>query len=199
MKKMKCVFWLNAIFYIVLWTLLLFFPGVSLTAIIIVFGIESLLSWILSIVFIMQWINSEDKGLLVWMAILQIILWVVLMFFPGFGETVLKLFVVLIGIFGVIKGLVLSIDSFQAKNFGVKNWYWMLIFGLALVLIWLFLITNSYLTLLVLNGIIWIWLILSGISIGVWAFHFEKTYKAVKKQINKAIEDWTIEVEISKK
>ena len=197
MKKMKWMFWLNAIFYIVLWALLLFSPKTSLETVIVVFGIESMLSWILSVVFVLQEPDLEDRSLFAWLAILQIILWISLMFFPEWWEKVLEIFVVIIGVFAMIKGLILSIDSFQAKKLWLRNWYWMLIAGVVLIVLWLFLLMNSYLTLLVVSSITWLWLLASWISMIVWALQVRKTSNAVKKEIKKNLKNWeTIEVEI---
>ena len=197
MKKMKWMFWLNAIFYIVLWALLLFSPKTSLETVIVVFGIESMLSWILSVVFVLQEPDLEDRSLFAWLAILQIILWILLMFFPEWWEKVLEIFVVIIGVFAMIKGLILSIDSFQAKKLWLRNWYWMLIAGVVLIVLWLFLLMNSYLTLLVVSSITWLWLLASWISMIVWALQVRKTSNAVKKEIKKNLKNWeTIEVEI---
>lgn len=194
---MKWMFWLNAIFYIVLWALLLFSPKTSLETVIIVFWIESMLSWILSVVFVLQEQDLEDRSLFAWLAILQIILWILLMFFPEWWEKVLEIFVVIIGIFAMIKGLILSIDSFQAKKLWLRNWHWMLIAGVVLIVIWLFLLMNSYLTLLVVSSITWLWLLASWISMIVWALQVRKTSNAVKKEVKKNLKDWgTIEVEI---
>lgn len=194
---MKCMFWLNAIFYIVLWALLLFSPKTSLETVIVVFGIESMLSWILSVVFVLQEPDLEDRSLFAWLAILQIILWISLMFFPEWWEKVLEIFVVIIGIFAMIKGLILSIDSFQAKKLWLRNWYWMLIAGVVLIVLWLFLLMNSYLTLLVVSSITWLWLLASWISMIVWALQVKRTSNVVKKEIKKNLKDWgTIEVEI---
>ena len=197
MKKMKWMFWLNAIFYIVLWALLLFSPKTSLETVIVVFGIESMLSWILSVVFVLQEPDLEDRSLFAWLAILQIILWISLMFFPEWWEKVLEIFVVIIGVFAMIKGLILSIDSFQAKKLWLRNWYWMLIAGVVLIVLWLFLLMNSYLTLLVVSSITWLWLLASWISMIVWALQVKRTSNVVKKEIKKNLKDWgTIEVEI---
>lgn len=194
---MKWMFWLNAIFYIVLWALLLFSPKTSLETVIIVFWIESMLSWILSVVFVLQEQDLEDRSLFAWLAILQIILWISLMFFPDWWEKVLEIFVVIIGVFAMIKGLILSIDSFQAKKLWLRNWYWMLIAGVVLIVLWLFLLMNSYLTLLVVSSITWLWLLASWISMIVWALQVRKTSNAVKKEVKKNLKDWgTIEVEI---
>ena len=191
------MFWLNAIFYIVLWALLLFSPKTSLETVIIVFWIESMLSWILSVVFVLQEQDLEDRSLFAWLAILQIILWISLMFFPDWWEKVLQIFVVIIGVFAMIKGLILSIDSFQAKKLWLRNWYWMLIAGVVLIVLWLFLLMNSYLTLLVVSSITWLWLLASWISMIVWALQVRKTSNAVKKEVKKNLKDWgTIEVEI---
>ena len=194
---MKWMFWLNAIFYIVLWALLLFSPKTSLETVIVVFGIESMLSWILSVVFVLQEPDLEDRSLFAWLAILQIILWISLMFFPEWWEKVLEIFVVIIGVFAMIKGLILSIDSFQAKKLWLRNWYWMFIAGVVLIVLWLFLLMNSYLTLLVVSSITWLWLLASWISMIVWALQVRKTSNAVKKEIKKNLKNWeTIEVEI---
>lgn len=73
----------------------------------------------------------------------------------------------------------------------------MLIAGVILIVIWLFLLMNSYLTLLVVSSITWLWLLASWISMIVWALQVRKTSNAVKKEVKKNLKDWgTIEVEI---
>ena len=177
MAREKFLFWFNAIFYVVFGWIMMFKPDLALDTIIIVFWIESVLSWIAWVVLAIQDKEFEDRWILAWLSIFQILLWVLLAFFPQFGETTIKLFIVLIWICLVIRWILLVIESFNLKKAKFSGWYWALIAGCCLIILWAFLALNSLLAVLILNSIIGLWMVISGISMIIWVLQIRKALK----------------------
>lgn len=202
MTKVRVLFWVNAIFYIVFWWIMLFQPDLALTTIVIAFWIESLLSGIAWAVFALQDTEFEERGLLGAISIFQILVWIFLMFFPSVGEVILRIFIVLLWIWAIIKGIALIIDSFDFKAEGYSKWWWILIGGCLLFLLWIFLATNSLLALLIFNSLIGFWLVIAGIGMVIWALQIRKDIKKMKnieKQVEEALENWeSVEIEITR-
>ena len=177
MAREKYLFWFNAIFYVVFGWIMMLKPDLALDTIIIVFWIESVLSWIAWVVLAIQDKNFEDRWILAGLSIFQILLWVLLAFFPQFGETIIKIFIVLIWICLIIRWILLVIESFNLKKLRFSNWYWTLIAGCCLIILWAFLALNSLLAVLILNGIIGLWIVISGISMIIWVLQIRKSLK----------------------
>ena len=151
MIKEKILFWANAIFYIILWWIMMFQPNLALDTIIIAFWIESILSGIVWIVFAVQDKESWERWTLSVIAISQILIWVLLTVFPIAWETILKVFIILLGIWGIIKWILIVINSFKLKKIGLENRGRILAAWIFLILLWLFLSSNSLLTIFIIN------------------------------------------------
>ena len=154
MLKEKILFWFNAIFYIVFWCVMMFQPNLGLETLIIVFWIESILSGIAWIVFAVQDEQSNERWLLAVVAATQILLWVGLVSFPKAWEVILRTFIIILWIWAIIKGILLTINSFKFKKMRYWNWGWFLAAWIFLILVGLFLASNSLLTILIINGVI---------------------------------------------
>lgn len=199
MIKEKILFWANAIFYIILWWIMMFQPNLALDTIIIAFWIESILSGIVWIVFAVQDKESWERWTLSVIAISQILIWVLLTVFPIAWETILKVFIILLGIWGIIKWILLVINSFKLKKIGLENRGRILAAWIFLIFLWLFLSSNSLLTIFIINSVIGLWMVIAGITMIILALQTKKKVWIIKKQIEEAIEnnEW-IEIEITK-
>ena len=199
MIKEKILFWANAIFYIILWWIMMFQPNLALDTIIIAFWIESILSGIVWIVFAVQDKESWERWTLSVIAISQILIWVLLTVFPIAWETILKVFIILLGIWGIIKWILIVINSFKLKKIGLENRGRILAAWIFLILLWLFLSSNSLLTIFIINSVIGLWMVIAGITMIILALQTKKKVWTIKKQIEEAIEnnEW-IEIEITK-
>lgn len=153
---------------------MMFKPDIALTTLIIVFWIEALLSGIAWSVIAIKDKMFEGRGILAAISISQILVWTGLLFFPDFGETILKIFVVLLWISAIVEWVVFFIDSFKLKEAGFESWWWILIWGCLMILLWAFLVSNSLLSILILNSIIGLWLVIDGISMIIWALQIRK-------------------------
>ena len=199
MIKEKILFWANAIFYIILWWIMMFQPNLALDTIIIAFWIESILSGIVWIVFAVQDKESWERWTLSVIAISQILIWVLLTVFPIAWETILKVFIILLGIWGIIKWILLVINSFKLKKIWLENRGRILAAWIFLILLWLFLSSNSLLTIFIINSVIGLWMVIAGITMIILALQTKKKVWTIKKQIEEAIEnnEW-MEIEITK-
>ena len=199
MIKEKILFWFNAIFYIVFWCIMMFKPDLALTTIIIAFWLESLLYGIIWVIFAIQDKQSNERWLLAIVAVAQILLWVGLVSFPAAWEAILKVFILLLWIWAIIKWILLTINSFKFKKAGLPNWWWILTAGIVLILVGLFLATNSLLAILIINGVIWLWMTLVGISMIILALQLKRKIRKFEDQVEEALEngDW-VEIEITK-
>jgi uncharacterized membrane protein HdeD (DUF308 family) len=110
-------------------------------------------------------------------SIFQILVWVLLIFFPKFGETILKIFIVLIWIWIIIKWILVIINSFNIKKVWLRKWWWVLVAGCLLTLLWLFLVIYSSVAISITISIIGLWLIISGISMIIWVLQLKKLLK----------------------
>lgn len=199
MIKEKFLFLFNAIFYIAFWCFMMFKPNLALDTILIVFWIESIISWIAWVVFAVQDKESRDRWLLAVVAAAQILIWVLLVCFPEAWETILKAFVVLLWIWAIIEWILLMINSFRLKKMGERIRWWILVAWIFLALVWLFVACNSLLTILIINGVIWLWMALAGISMIIIALQVRKNAKIIEEQVEEAMENWEwVEIEITK-
>lgn len=172
MLKIKSLFWINGLFLIVLWMLLFFLPEEVFRIVVIILGIETLLS---GGVWTFTARNQKDyqyRGLLFFWALFEVVFWLLLLIFPGFSEWIVKVLVILLGISVVIKGGFTIFDGLKAKEMQIGSWGVLLIMGSAGVLFGLFLVTNAFFSFLLLNSLLgftlvlfWIWLIMWGFQI----------------------------------
>ena len=79
------------------------------------------------------------------------------------------------------------------------NWGWILAAWISLIILWLFLASNSLLTILIINGVIGLWMVVTGIAMIVLALQIKKTSIEIRDEIEEAIAngDW-IEIEVTK-
>ena len=153
---------------------MMFKPDLALETLIMAFWIESILSWIAWVVFAIKDKEFEESWLLAGLSIFWILLWVALLFFPQFGEVILRIFVVLVWILVIIKSIVLIIDSVELKKSGFEKWWWALAAWIVMLFLGIFLVMNSLLVILIVNGIIGLWVTILGISMVVWACQIRK-------------------------
>jgi len=96
MNRIKTIFRLNIVFFLAFWLFLFFQPELALKTIIIIFGIECVLSWIIGSYFLFKDELVQDRELLAWMALLQIISGMLLLLFPSIWELIVKIFVTIV-------------------------------------------------------------------------------------------------------
>lgn len=201
MNRIKTLFWLNIVFFLAFWLFLFFQPELALKTIIIIFGIECVLSWIIGSYFLFKDKSVQDRELLAWMALLQIISGMLLLLFPSIWELIVKIFVTIVWIGVIVKWVLLCINSFDAKKLKLNDWWWIAVVWCLLVILWIVLVTNSFLTVMVFNKFIWIWLIIAAISMIIWILQEDKAEKHITKKVKKwkNYEITEIEIETSKK
>ena len=177
----------------------MFKPNIALETLIIVFWIESIISWIAWVIFAVQDEQSNERWSLSVIAIAQILLWVLLASFPSTWEAILRTFIILLWVWAIIKWILITINSFKFKELKFRNRWWVLCAWIILILIWLFITTNSLLTLFVINGIIGLWMTLTGITMIILSLQIKKNAREVREQLEEALENGEdIEIEITK-
>ena len=198
MMKIKALFCLNIVFFLAFGLFLFFQPEMALKTIVIIFGIECLLSWIAGSYLLFKDNSIQDRELLSGMALLQIISGILLLVCPSIWELIVKIFVTIIWIGVIIKWILLCVNSFDARKLKVKDWWWIAVAWWFLVILWLVLVTNSFSTIMVFNKFIWIWLIVAAISMIIWALQEYKTERNIRKKTKKWKNYEVVEIEIEK-
>ena len=177
MLKEKILFWFNAIFFIVFWCIMMFKPDLALETLVIYFWLEFLLSGIVWVVFAIIDHEYEDRWVLAVVGALQIISGVLLIAYPAAWEAILRAFVILFWVWAIIKWILVILRCIQLAKAWFSEWWWILAFWAILLLLWIFLVSNSLLALFIVNGIIWLWLLFVGISMIILAFQVKKILK----------------------
>ena len=197
MKRIRFLFWANAIFYILFGLLLVFQPAASLKAFIIVFSIEAILSWIIWGVFLIQEREYlEDKGLIACWLWLQILAWILLLIIPDLWETIIKIFVALLWVFLVVKWIALIFDSFKIKKAKFDNWKFMLVLWCCISILWVLITCNSLVAAYTFNILYWLWTLWAWLAMCAWGFQFRKDTKNIRKAV-KNMKKNGIEIEIT--
>lgn len=127
MLKIKSLFWANGLFLILFGLFLFLKPELALNIVIIIFGIEVLLSGIIGLIFAWQQKDYSYRGLLFFGSSLQILFGILLLAIPQIGHFLVSLLVVLIGIAILIKGIFMIFDGLKAKEFIASRWLQVLI------------------------------------------------------------------------
>lgn len=183
--KIKALFCLNIVFFLAFWLLLFFQPEIALKTVIMVFGIECLLSWIAGSFLLFQDESIQDRELLSGMALLQIISGILLLIFPSIWELIVKIFVTVIWIWVIIKWILLCVNSFDARKLKVKDWWWIAVAWCFLIILWFVLVTNSFSTIMLFNKFIGIWLIVAAVSMIIWILQEYTTERRARKKMKK--------------
>lgn len=170
MLKIKSLFRANGLFLILFWLFLCFNPELALNIVIIVFGIEVLLSWVIGMIFSRQQKQYPYRGLLFFGALLWIIFWILLLIFPQIGHFMVSLMVVLLWITIVVKGIATVFDGFRAKEAQLSTRWLQFVMGGFAILVGFFLITNAFISFILLNILFGTSLVLSGVMILILGF-----------------------------
>ena len=95
---MKSYLIFKGLLLMVLWGILLFFPGESLQTIVIIFAVESILSLLYSLFFLVDQPDSNLKRNLILAAFSQLVFSLLILFFPAIMQFILSLGVVILAI-----------------------------------------------------------------------------------------------------
>lgn len=193
MKEIKRLFWLNAIFYLILGCCLVAMPSLGLSTTVVTFAIWALVFWITGIAFAIKNPWFEDRTLVGIDSVLTTLIWLLLLCFPWSGEFIILVFVAILWIAIAVKWVMMIIDSFEIKKLKVENRYIILILWILLALIWLFMACNSLLTTLAFNVLVWIYLISGAVAMIIWWIKVKKNVKKIKKWLENIDE---IEIEV---
>lgn len=170
MLKIKSFFWVNGLFFILLGGLLFFLPETAFRVAVIVFAVETLLSGIFGSIAAWQQREYCYRGLLFFGAVLQIIFWILLLIFPGIGERMVKIVIILLGISVLIKGVWTIFDGFRAREMQIRTWWVLMVMGSLAILLGIFLISNAFLSFLALTIVFGLGMVIFGIVLLVIGF-----------------------------
>ena len=174
MIKVKSFYWINGLFYILLGLFLCLKPELSLKTIIIIASIEIIIAWIIWIIVdLTTTIYSWRKALMLF-SIFQIIFWIILLLFPEIWEFIAALFVVILGIWCVIKGILITVDAFKTKKLQISNRWLLLLTWIIVILFGLFLTTNAFLEVIIITILVGLGMVLYGIRMLTIGFQVKK-------------------------
>lgn len=174
MIKVKSFYWINGLFYILLGLFLCLKPELSLKTIIIIASIEIIIAWIIWIIVdLTTTIYSWRKALMLF-SIFQIIFWIILLLFPEIWEFIASLFVVILGIWCIIKGIFITVDAFKTKKLQISNRWLLLLTWIIVILFGLFLTTNAFLEVIIITVLVGLGMVLYGIRMLTIGFQVKK-------------------------
>lgn len=174
MIKVKSFYWINGLFYILLGLFLCLKPELSLKTIIIIASIEIIIAWIIWIIVdLTTTIYSWRKELMLF-SIFQIIFWIILLLFPEIWEFIAALFVVILGIWCIIKGILITVDAFKTKKLQISNRRLLLLTWIIVILLGIFLTTNAFLEVIIITVLIGLGMVLYGIRMLTIGFQVKK-------------------------
>lgn len=174
MIKVKSFYWINGLFYILLGLFLCLKPELSLKTIIIIASIEIIIAWIIWIIVdFTTTIYSWRKALMLF-SIFQIIFWIILLLFPEIWEFIAALFVVILGIWCIIKGILITVDAFKTKKLQISNRWLLLLTWIIVILFGLFLTTNAFLEVIIITVLVGLGMVLYGIRMLTIGFQVKK-------------------------
>lgn len=179
MLKLKIYFWINGLFLAILGGLMLFLSKETMNLLIGIFAIENLLSLgYLRYVMGTDIPRSYRMGMWSW-SLLQLIFALALLFFPQFGRFLMSTLVVIFGIGITGIGISIFLDAFKIKNAGIPNRGLYLGLGLIITATGIFVLTNSVLTIVILEKLFGISFLISGISLIINGFKLPSQAKSV--------------------
>ncbi len=181
MKKIKCLYRVEAILCLLFWAYLLFRPELAQKTLIIVCAIYALVSGITWLILAIREIEYEDRLLLGVISVCSAIFGILLLWFPNAWQVVVQILIALLWICIIVKWAFWISDSITAKKLKVKNWYLLIILGCIFILLWAFMAMNGQMTAIALHRLIWLSLIIRWIAMIVWSFRVKKVVKEVKK------------------
>ena len=174
MNTVKSFYWINGLFYILLGLFLCLKPELSLKTIIIIASIEIIIAWIIWIIVdLTTTIYSWRKALMLF-SIFQIIFWIILLLFPEIWEFIAALFVVILGIWCIIKGILITVDAFKTKKLQISNRWLLLLTWIIVILFGLFLTTNAFLEVIIITVLVGLGMVLYGIRMLTIGFQVKK-------------------------
>ena len=174
MIKVKSFYWINGLFYILLGLFLCLKPELSLKTIIIIASIEIIIAWIIWIIVdLTTTIYSWRKALMLF-SIFQIIFWSILLLFPEIWEFIAALFVVILGIWCIIKGILITVDAFKTKKLQISNRWLLLLTWIIVILFGIFLTTNAFLEVIIITVLVGLGMVLYGIRMLTIGFQVKK-------------------------
>ena len=174
MIKVKSFYWINGLFYILLGLFLCLKPELSLKTIIIIASIEIIIAWIIWIIVdLTTTIYSWRKELMLF-SIFQIIFWIILLLFPEIREFIAALFIVILGIWCIIKGILITVDAFKTKKLQISNRWLLLLTWIIVILFGLFLTTNAFLEVIIITVLVGLGMVLYGIRMLTIGFQVKK-------------------------
>ena len=190
MIKVKSFYWINGLFYILLGLFLCLKPELSLKTIIIIASIEIIIAWIIWIIIdLTTTIYSWRKELMLF-SIFQIIFWIVLLLFPEIWEFIAALFVVILGIWCIIKGILITVDAFKTKKLQISNRWLLLLTWIIVILLGIFLTTNAFLEVIIITILVGFWMILYGIRMLTIGFQVKKkVITNIEEELEDELED----------
>lgn len=177
MLKIKTFFRINGLFFILFWLLLFFQPNLSLKIIIMITSIEVMISWIVGLLVARKTPEYNHRTVLFILSIITFLLWFILLCIPEIWEILASIAIVLFWIWGMIKWVFMIIESIHVKEAWFKNWWIELALWIISIMFWIFLATNAFLTLLVINILLWLALLF------LWTLLIIRGFQADEKRI----------------
>lgn len=170
MFKLKLYLWLNGLFLALIWGAMLFMSKETINLLIMLFAIENLISLAYLRYVLDEQVPTRYKGFFGTYSIVQLVFALGLLLFPGIWRFLMSLLVVIfaIGIIGI--GIVMIRDALQIKRAGITSWTYYFLLWIIVLLLGAFILTNSVLTIILLEKLLGLSILINGISLIIRGF-----------------------------
>lgn len=142
----------------------------TINLLIMLFAIENLISLAYLRYVLDEQVPTRYKGFLGTYSIVQLVFALGLLLFPEIWRFLMSLLVVIfaMGIIGI--GIVMIRDALQIKRAGIASWTYYFLLWIIVLLLGAFILTNSVLTIILLEKLLGLSILINGISLIIRGF-----------------------------
>lgn len=146
MHSLKSLFWTNGILFLLGGVLLFCYPATALKWVIIVIGVQTVISWLWTASLVSKMLARPYKTAFILSGGLQLLFGLTLLLSPEFGNFLLSLIVVLFAMVMIGLGITLILQSLRIKKASIPTWRIQTLLGVMMIVWGVFIGTNAFLT-----------------------------------------------------
>ncbi len=165
------------ILFVILGVSFIVAPGAALVTTGMLIGLVILISGLAIMSYAISLSNTEGWGWKLAEGIIDIILGIIIMWNPFASAMLIP---IAIGIWAIVRGVILFVDSFSYKKMGVQDWWGFLLLGILAVIIGFIVLGHIGASAIVTGWMIGIMLL----AIGIAGIYYSLRIKKIEKHLN---------------